>query len=277
MTTDTVVSTAGLSASLASLRKLSDALNADTTNLSASSSVLTSSSDMSSLATAAAPSGLNESVLLDALHMLSGALSADTTLSSAPSAALAASASSSPQPGPARFSVTAAGQPGTLAGDPYMGPITYLKWEYIAQGNAPMALVANVADVYVVAGAGDDAITAGAGHNVIDGGAGSNFLTSGTGTDTFFADARGGNPVWDTLVNFHPGDALTLWGFAPGQDQLTWAADQGAKGFTGLTLHASVGGHDLSATFAGMAMADLSKLVISGGSSGGVPYLYVTM
>jgi len=140
-----------------------------------------------------------------------------------------------------------------------------------------MAVVANVADVYIVTGMGNDAITLRSGHNVIDAGAGSNFLTSGTGIDTFFCDSRGGKPLWDTITDFHQGDAFTLWGFEPGQDPITWSANQGAPGFTGLTMHTSVDGHDISATFAGMSMADMSKLVVSKGSSGGVPYLNVTM
>src|SRR5262249_29561305 len=119
---------------------------------------------------------------------------------------------------PANFSYSdqTSGISGTFAGDAYAGPVSYLQKDYIYHGGDEMSFIAIVRNAYLVSGAGDEAIVAGPGHNVIDGGTGSNFLTSGIGTDTFFDDTRGGKPIWDTIVNFHPGDALTLWGFEPG-------------------------------------------------------------
>jgi hypothetical protein len=51
--------------------------------------------------------------------------------------------------------------------------------------------------------------------------------------------------------------------------------DQGANGLTGLTLHGAINGTYVSATFAGLLLADQSSLVIQSGSSAGVPYLNI--
>ncbi len=122
------------------------------------------------------------------------------------------------------------------------------------------------------------------GSNVLDGGTGSNFLVgaSGTdgGTDTFFIDARGSNTTWSTLTNFHPGDAVTLWGFVGGTSTLSWAASDGAAGYQGATIHSETAGAGTgvngSVTFAGVSLADAqSKFTTSTGSVAGNPYLYV--
>ena len=69
--------------------------------------------------------------------------------------------------------------------------------------------------MFLKGNAGDDALQVTSGSNVVDGGAGSNFLVGATGADggydTFFVDAcNAGQATWDTLVNFHVGDAVTL-------------------------------------------------------------------
>ncbi len=60
---------------------------------------------------------------------------------------------------------------------------------------------------------------------------------------------------------------------------MTWAADDGAAGYQGATIHAATAGTgtpvNASLTFAGMSLADAqSSLAISSGTAGGTPYLY---
>ena len=59
------------------------------------------------------------------------------------------------------------------------------------------------------------------GSNVLEGGSSSNWLVGASGADggndTFFVDNRGGQCTWDTLLNFHTGDSLTLLGSTPPQ------------------------------------------------------------
>ena len=117
----------------------------------------------------------------------------------------------------------------------------------------------------------------------MDGGAGSNFLVGGNGndggTDTFFIDGRGGGVTWSTIVNFHHGDQLTLWGFVPNQSTQQWVDQDGVTGYLGLTLHSELGGAgtgvDASATLAGLNIGDLQKLTITTGTVGGNDYMLV--
>jgi hypothetical protein len=124
---------------------------------------------------------------------------------------------------------------------------------------------------------------------VLDGGTGSNFLVGGVLSnqtiDTFFVDDREPtSPIWSTVVNFHSGDAATIWGITPSDFALSWVDGQGATGYTGLTLHATAAGlPTASLTLAGFTSADLADgtLTVSYGTtaaSGGVPgstYMYV--
>ncbi len=144
-------------------------------------------------------------------------------------------------------------------------------------------IAASTPNVFLHGGGGDDALQAHTGSNVLDGGAGSNFLVGGAGADggadTFFVDGRGGQ-TWSTLVNFHHGDALTLWGFQPGVSTNPWTASDGAAGYTGATLHSELAGAgtgvSASATFAGLTLDDVqSKLSVTGGTVGGLSYLNV--
>lgn len=179
---------------------------------------------------------------------------------------------------------TTAGAPGSAQGDRYSGGVSYLKWQYLWAGQDGVNITAKVPDVFIRGGPGTDALAASGGSNVLDGGTGSNFLVGapGTdgGTDTFFVDGRGGAVTWSTAVDFHHGDAVTLWGFTSGQSTYAWAANDGAAGFQGATIHAQTAGAgtatNASLTFAGMSFADAgSKLAISAGSAGGAHYLYV--
>ena len=185
-----------------------------------------------------------------------------------------------------RFSCTDSGThgSGTDDGMAYAGPVSYLQHEYIWSGHDGRAVASGAANVFIHGGDGDDAISAMSGSNVIDGGAGSNFLTGGRGddggSDTFFADLRGGQTVWDTVVNFHRGDAVTIWGYQPGVSTMSWSENEGAEGARGATLHSEIKGAgtgvNASVTFAGMSVAEAqAKFGVSTGNAGGNNYLYM--
>ncbi len=169
---------------------------------------------------------------------------------------------------------------GSGAGEAYSGSVAGIQSEYTWSGADSAAIAAQVANVYLVGGPGGDALEAYAGSNVLDGGTGSNFLIGATGadggTDTFFVDGRGDAPFWDSLVNFHEGDAVTLWGFAPGST-MAWAPNAGAPGYQGATLDVSLANATTgSVTFAGISLSQAqANFVTSSGTSGGVPYLEV--
>ena len=141
-------------------------------------------------------------------------------------------------------------------------------------------IVATTPDWFITTGSGNDAITVTSGTNVVNGGAGSNFLTGGSGTDTFYIDATAPDQdIWSTVVNFHQGDAVTLWGISPATATIAWANNQGASGYSGLTLHAqAVNGTTASLTLDGYTQADLSdgRLAIAYGTNVSVgPYMYI--
>jgi len=177
---------------------------------------------------------------------------------------------------------TSIGQKLPLAPAPYTGPVNGLQSQYINITSDSLAIAASSPGWFIHSGSGTDAIAASSGINVLDGGTGSNFLTGGTGADTFFVDDRGTTAdVWDTINNFHAGDAATVWGVTQAGFNLTWADNQGASGFLGLTLHASAAGVPNAAlTLVGFTQADLrdGRLSVSFGTdtASGSPYMYVT-
>jgi Ca2+-binding RTX toxin-like protein len=125
---------------------------------------------------------------------------------------------------------------------------------------------------------GDDAIYAGGSYDVIDGGLGSNFLSGGAGMDSFFVDGRATNgpSTWSTIADFSPGEHVTIWGYQPGLSKLAWAANGGAAGYTGATLHGDLDGNgqvDTSITFSGLTQAQLPTP--SFGSSNGYDYIHI--
>jgi hypothetical protein len=175
----------------------------------------------------------------------------------------------------------------TSDGDAYTGPVAGLQWQFITTTTDSLAITATAPNSFIHTGSGEDAIDVShvGGTNVLDGSTGSNFLVGGTGSDTFFVDDRGpSSDIWSTVSNFHSGDAATIWGVTQGGFNLSWVDEQGATGFTGLTLHAtSAAAPTASLTLAGFTSADLAdgKLTVSFGTtqaSGGVPgssYMYV--
>lgn len=161
----------------------------------------------------------------------------------------------------------------------YSGPVKWVDNEYVSVTTDNLDIVATSPNWFIHSGGGEDAITAASGTNVLDGGTGSAFMTGGSGTDTFFADARSATAnIWDTINNFHIGDTATIWGITQTGFDLTWADNQGAAGYSGLTLHASApGSPDVALTLPGFSLADLygGHLSSTFGTSGGIPYMSV--
>jgi Ca2+-binding RTX toxin-like protein len=140
--------------------------------------------------------------------------------------------------------------------DYYTGPVSYLQNQFVEITPDNLNITTQHPNVFLHSGSGEDALQVMSGQNVLDGGTGSNFLVGGSGHDTFFTDARGGGITWDTIVNFHPGDGITLWGYVPGVSQVvSWSNNDGAQGFQGITVHFSTRGDgvvDASITLAGL-------------------------
>ena len=155
----------------------------------------------------------------------------------------------------------------------YGGPLNYLDQEFIYLGADGIALTANAPNVFLRSGSGDDALAVAGGQNVLDAGAGSNFLTGGSGADTFFLDARGAvSAIWNTVVDLAAGDAVTVWGVSQARARFAWEEGGGARGSTGLTLHATLdGGPTVSLTLRGLVDADRSngRLAVLFGTDGG--------
>jgi hypothetical protein len=193
---------------------------------------------------------------------------------------------------PTKFIVTdtLANSSYSIQGTAYTGSLS-ISSQYVVQIDNPALSTANLnitasgPNVFIHTGSGIDAIDVSGvgGKNILDGGTNSNFLTgcaAGSGTDTFFVDARAAlSDIWDTVSNFHAGDAVTLFGITPSNKAVAWADNQGTTGATGLTLHATQSGApQASFTLAGYTTADLSNGrlgVTFGTEADGTPYLYV--
>jgi hypothetical protein len=98
--------------------------------------------------------------------------------------------------------------------------------------------------------------------------------------DTFFVDDRNASTdIWSTVVNFHVGDAVTLFGITPANKTLAWVDGQGAVNATGLTLHATQAGAPTALlTLAGYSTSDLSngRLAVNfGAEPDGTPYMSI--
>jgi hypothetical protein len=165
----------------------------------------------------------------------------------------------------------------------YSGPVAGLEHQYINTTSDGLNVSTSVDNWFLHTGSGFDAIAAHGGANVLDGGTNSNFLVGGASDtgDTFFVDDRGpSSDIWSTVVGFHAGDAATVWGVTQQGFKLSWVDNQGAAGYTGLTLHATaIGVPTASLTLAGFSQADLhnGRLSVSFGTDPGSqsPYMYV--
>ena len=177
------------------------------------------------------------------------------------------------------------GQATTAAVTAYVGPVPGLQWSYINVSPDNLNINAALPNAFLHSGSGNDAINVSAvgGTNVMDGGTGSNFLVGGTGpgsADTFYVDDRiPAADTWSTVVNFHAGDAATIFGLTQSGTTNTWIDAQGAAGYTGLTLHATAAGKPTaSLSLAGFTTADLANGRLSttfGTESDNTPYLYI--
>jgi Ca2+-binding RTX toxin-like protein len=176
------------------------------------------------------------------------------------------------------FADQTTGASGSHAMDAASGGPDYLQWQYLDAGSDTVAMAAGLPNVLLKGGAGTKALAASSGRNVLDGGTGSAILTGGTGDDTFFLDVRGTAQVWDTLVNFGPGDALTVWGWLPGSGTETVDPLDGAARSQGATLRLAnaQGGPVSSVTFAGLSADQVARLQMSTGTAGGLSYLHVS-
>lgn len=177
---------------------------------------------------------------------------------------------------------TTTGVSSTAAGDAYSGPVVGLQNQYITVTTDNLNVTAATPNSFIHTGSGNDAIdvSRAGGDNVLDGSAGSNFLVGGTGHDTFFVDDRSATTdIWSTVVNFHTGDAVTIFGVTPSGFTLDYENGQGAVGSAGLTLHAMAPGKPIaSMTLAGYTKADLSngRLGVSFGTEpNGDNYMFI--
>jgi hypothetical protein len=190
-----------------------------------------------------------------------------TLLLSLPAGVSPAPTSPAPTPSAAAAEVamfdTTTGQSGPVAAIAYAGPVAGLQHQFVYSGGDSVSISVSSDNWFVHGGAGDDALAAHGGYNVLDGGAGSNFLTGGSGTDTFFVDDR--NPatdVWTTVNGFHAGDDATVFGVAAaaGNANVQWFDNQGAAGYTGLTLHVfGQNAPTASLTLVGYSSSDLNN------------------
>ena len=155
------------------------------------------------------------------------------------------------------------------------GP-SYLQFTYVDVSPDTISMTTPLQNVFIHGGSGEKAISVWAGQNVLDGGTGSAFLTGGVGTDTFFVDLRNSNTVWDTIRNFHAGDAVTVWGYTSGTDTMRIDASAGASGAQGATIRFlnNSGAVMGSVTFSGMTAAQVSALETSNGTQNAGPYAY---
>ena len=180
------------------------------------------------------------------------------------------------------------GQYSYTNGSTYTGPASGPTSEFVTNTSDILNVTAMVPSAFIEVGyvpgqqtppsEGGINVSYANGDNVLDGYAGSNFLTGGTGKDTFYIDDRTlTQNSWSTVVNFHAGDGVTMWGVTP-QDFTTTVLDgQGAAGYTGVTIVFSAAGKPAAAvTLAGYKSADLinGRLDVSYGTTpdtGGIP------
>lgn len=166
---------------------------------------------------------------------------------------------------------------GGYSGSVYSGPVVGVAYQYLNEGVDNIDITSIAPSSFIHSGSGNDAIdvSASTGINVLDGSTGSNFLVGGSGNTTFFADDRNASgPIWDTVAGLHPGDAVTLWGVSAQDFKLTWTDNQGAAGYTGLTLAVtSPTTPEASLTLAGYSASALQngKLTLDFGKTGDLP------
>ncbi len=204
----------------------------------------------------------------DAGQVASDSQTAVTTVASLPGSA-----------GQANFTITdqTTGQQTFIGGDQYSGPVQGISQELNLVTSDNLNITATMPNVFIRTGSGDDAIDVSKvnGNNVLDGGSGSSFLTGGTGNDTFFLDDRNlTSDAYSTVVNFHGGDNITVFGVDATNFHLATQDNQGAAGAKGLAFtFAGAGKPNATVVIAGFSSADLAngRLTTSYGSNPATP------
>ncbi|MBS0644872.1 MAG: hypothetical protein JSS43_33810 [Proteobacteria bacterium] len=178
------------------------------------------------------------------------------------------------------------GQTTFQPGQPYAGPVQGLTSEFVFPTTDQVTVTGQIPNVFIQVGALGQPnptiaginVSHANGNNVLDSYANSSFLTDGSGIDQNYVDARGlTQNAWDSVINFHAGDNVTIWGITEAGFDLNWIGDtQGAPGSTGLTgvFVPKAGGNDVGITLAGYSTADLSngRLTVSYNTIDGTPY-----
>ena len=161
----------------------------------------------------------------------------------------------------------------------YAGAVDNVQSQFIYDGAAPLAIVAQQPGMLIRSQADATAVQLLGGNNVLDMSRGSSFLVSGPGRDVFLFHADQPHETWNTVVNFHAGDSVTLWGFKAGTSTDWWVPSAGAANYTGATLRADInadGRIDSSVTFAGKTLADTAHFTLQTGNVAGADYLQIT-
>jgi hypothetical protein len=256
--------------------------NGGITNLDSWNDTRIASGDLGDWAPHAGPTGVFASAGADAFNdfsnpgLINGLSATDIALMQA----LGWGTSAGSQPAALAVTDTTTNQAVSATGSAYAGPVPGLQQQYVYSGTDNINVSVSTNNWFLHGGSGDDALAAFGGTNVLDGGSGSNFLTGGSSIDTFFVDDRGpGSDIWSTVSGFHAGDAATVFGISPSGANTQWLDGQGAAGYAGLTLHATIANHPTaSLTLSGYSTADLSngRLSVSfGNEPDGTPYMYV--
>jgi hypothetical protein len=175
------------------------------------------------------------------------------------------------------------GQSTQETGTPYTGPTAGLTREFINLTHDNLDIASICPNCFIYSGGGNDSINVsqGGGNKILDASGGSNFLVGGGGNDTFFLnDLYSTTPIWSTLLNFHAGDAATIWGVTPADFSISWMDGEGAggSGYTGLTMHVTAAGKPAELlTLVGMTTADLSNghLAVQFGAVNGTNYMEI--
>ncbi len=192
--------------------------------------------------------------IADGLRVASDSRTAVTALASLPGSS-----------GGANFTITdqTTGQQVFISGDTYSGPVQGLGHQLTLVTPDNLNITASVPNVFIRSGSGNDAIDVSRvnGNNVLDGSGGSSFLTGGTGNDTFFLDDRAlASDTYSTVVNFHAGDNITVFGVDATNFHLTTQDNQGAAGAKGLAYtFTSAGKPNATVVIAGFSSADLAN------------------
>lgn len=174
---------------------------------------------------------------------------------------------------------TATGSTTIAAVESYLGPIDNLQSQFLYDGTAPLAIVAQQPNILIKSSATATAVQLASGTNVIDVRSGSTFATSGSGNDQFLFHVDQPQTTWNTIVAFQPGDSVTEFGFNAATGSYYWDPSAGASGYTGATLRLDTnrdGVIDSSITFAGKTAADIARFSLVTGNVGGSYYLAIS-